>query len=72
SASAEFYGFYSVFKKFSAIWGPFVFGFVGHVTGTLRLSIISLIIFFVAGLIILAFVDVEQAKKAKMSALFTQ
>lgn len=71
SASAEFYGFYSVFKKFSAIWGPFVFGIIGHLTGSLRLSIISLIIFFVIGLIILAFVDVEQAKKAKMSELFS-
>ena len=24
-ASAEFYGFYSVFSKFSAIWGPLAF-----------------------------------------------
>ena len=45
-ASAEFYGFYSVFSKFSAIWGPFVFGIINAVSGSSRQAIISLIAFF--------------------------
>ncbi len=61
-ASAEFYGFYSVFNKFSAIWGPFVFGFIRHITGDARQAIISLIVFFIVGLVLLRFVDEEKAK----------
>lgn len=66
SASAEFYGFYSVFSKFSAIWGPFTFGLIKQITGTARLAIISLMVFFVVGLILLAFVNDEKAKEEKL------
>ena len=59
-ASAEFYGFYSVFSKFSAIWGPLVFAIIRQITGTPRLAIISLMVFFIVGLILLAFVDEEK------------
>jgi Permeases of the major facilitator superfamily len=45
-ASAEFYGFYTVFSKFSAIWGPFVFALIRQMTGTARISILSIIMFF--------------------------
>ena len=69
-ASAEFYGFYSVFSKFSAIWGPLVFAIIRQVTGTPRLAIISLIVFFIVGLILLAFVDEEKAKEAKRFGAF--
>ena len=69
-ASAEFYGFYSVFSKFSAIWGPLVFAIIRQITGTPRLAIISLMVFFIVGLILLAFVDEEKAKEAKNSGAF--
>ena len=61
-ASAEFFGFYSVFSKFSAIWGPFVFLFINQVTGSSRNAIVSLIIFFVLGLVLLYFVDEDKAR----------
>jgi UMF1 family MFS transporter len=69
-ASAEFFGFYTVFSKFSAIWGPLVFATIRQLTGSSRLSILSLIIFFIIGLILLSFVDVEKAKEAKKSGAF--
>lgn len=69
-ASAEFYGFYSVFSKFSAIWGPLVFAIIRQITGTPRLAIISLMVFFIVGLILLAFVNEEKAKEAKYSGAF--
>ncbi|MDE0299345.1 MAG: MFS transporter [Candidatus Poribacteria bacterium] len=69
-ASAEFYGFYSVFAKFSAIWGPLAFGVIRHVTGTARLSIISLMVFFIVGLILLSFVNEEKARQAKFMGAF--
>ena len=67
-SSAEFYGFYSVFSKFSAIWGPMAFAIIRQMAGSSRLSIISLIIFFILGLILLSFVDVEKARRAKVRA----
>ncbi len=65
-ASAEFYGFYSVFSKFSSIWGPVTFGFIEQVTGSARFAIISLMIFFIVGLILLACVDEEKARVGKL------
>jgi UMF1 family MFS transporter len=64
-ASAEFYGFYSVFSKFAAIWGPLLFGIVNQVTGSSRQAILSLIAFFALGFILLAFVNIDQARQAK-------
>ena len=66
-ASAEFYGFYSVFSKFSSIWGPVTFGVIEQITGSARLAIISLMIFFIVGLILLGFVDETKAKTDKLA-----
>ncbi len=69
-ASAEFYGFYTVFSKFSSIWGPWVFAFIRQATGTARLSIVSLIVFFLVGLLLLYFVDEKKAREAKLAGAF--
>ena len=66
-ASAEFYGFYSVFSKFSSIWGPVTFGLIKQITGSARLAIISLMLFFIVGLILLGFVDETKAKADKLA-----
>ncbi len=59
--SAEFFGFYSVFAKFSAIFGPFVFGIIRQITGTSRLAILSLVGFFIIGIVLLCFVKENAA-----------
>lgn len=64
-ASAEFYGFYSVFSKFAAIWGPLVFALVSNATGSGRPAILSVVGFFVLGLILLSFVDVDKARASR-------
>ena len=64
-ASAEFYGFYTVFGKFSAIWGPLVFAVIRQWTGSARLLIISLIAFFLLGFVLLYFVDEQKARETK-------
>ena len=64
-ASAEFFGFYTVFAKFSAIWGPLAFAVIRQLTGSARASIVSLIGFFLAGLLLLYFVDENKAREAK-------
>jgi MFS transporter, UMF1 family len=69
-ASAEFYGFYSMFSKFSSILGPLLFGIIRQTTGSSRYAIISLIAFFITGIVILGFVDVVKAREAKEKKLF--
>jgi UMF1 family MFS transporter len=64
-ASAEFYGFYSVFSKFASIWGPLVFALVNDVSGSSRNAILSLIGFFAVGFLLLARVDITEARRAK-------
>lgn len=60
SKSAEFFGFFSVSEKFAGIAGPFVFGVVGQLMGHSRLSIVSLVIFFIIGAVLLTRVDEKQ------------
>jgi UMF1 family MFS transporter len=69
-ASAEFYGFYTVFSKFSAMWGPWAFAIVKQETGSSRLAILSLVALFLAGLLLLSFVDVDKARRARESRAF--
>jgi len=52
----EFFGFYSLFGKSSAVIGPLVFGFVSYITANQRYAILSIGAFFIIGLIILRYV----------------
>jgi UMF1 family MFS transporter len=61
--SAEFYGFYSVFSKFSSIWGPFAFAFVRQATGSARLAILSIALFFIVGGLLFRTVDIERGRQ---------
>ena len=60
---AEFYSFYEVSDKGTSWFGPLLFGLTNQVFGNLRLAILSLIFFFVVGLVILPFVNVAKAIK---------
>lgn len=60
SKSAEFYSFFSVFEKFANILGPALFAVVAQLVGHSRLSIVSLLIFFLVGVLILRTVNVER------------
>ncbi len=62
--SAEFFGFYNVSSKFAGIIGPTLFAVVGQLTGSSRLSIVSIIVFFLAGGIVLKKVDHKEGIKA--------
>lgn len=62
--SSEFFSFFSISSKVGNILGVLVFGAVSHGTGTSRASILSLVGFFVVGLILLSRVDVERGRAA--------
>ena len=63
-ASAEFFGFYSVFSKLSGI-GPLVFGAISAISGSGRAAILSVAAFFIVGLALLSRVDVEEARQSR-------
>ena len=58
--SAEFFGFYDISSKFAGIAGPVLFAVVGQLTGSSRLSIVALVIFFIGGILLLTRVDEEE------------
>jgi UMF1 family MFS transporter len=66
--SGEFFGFWSVFDKFAGILGPFVFALMIAATGSSRPAILALIVFFVLGGILLAFVDVDEGRRRAREA----
>lgn len=51
--TASFFSFFDVTEKVAIVAGLFSFGFITHLTGSMRNSILALISFFVLGLIIL-------------------
>lgn len=52
----EFFGFYSFFGKSSAIVGPLAFGLVSFITESQSFAILTLIVFFIAGVWLLQYV----------------
>jgi len=58
---AEFFSFYEVSERGTSWIGPLIFGLANQMFGSLRYAILSLIFFFVMGLILLPFVNVSKA-----------
>lgn len=52
-----------MFEKFAGIFGPMIFALVLNATGTSRSAILAIIVFFVAGGILLAMVDVDEGQR---------
>ena len=67
SKSAEFYGFFSVSEKFNTVIGPILFSVINQFTGNSRLAIVSLVIFFVGDIFLLAKVNIKRGVEAANS-----
>jgi UMF1 family MFS transporter len=61
--SSEFFAFFGVFERYAGILGPAIFAWVVQRSGTSRNAILSVIVFFIVGAVILAFVDVEEGRR---------
>lgn len=61
--SGEFFGFYNMLGKFAAVLGPFLMGLVTKLTGNLRVGMVSILLLFISGFLVLRKVDTEQGKK---------
>ena len=58
---AEYFGFYEISERGTSWLGTFAFALAVQLTGSQRIAIVSLIIFFVVGLLLLSRVDVRRA-----------
>ena len=58
---AEYYSFYEVSERGTSWTGPLIFGLANQMFGSLRYGILALIFYFIAGLIVLPFVNVKKA-----------
>jgi UMF1 family MFS transporter len=58
---AEFFSFYEISERGTSWIGPLVFGLANQMFGNLRIAILSLIFFFVVGLLLLPRVNVSKA-----------
>lgn len=61
--AGEFFGFYGLLGKFAAIIGPFLVAWTGLLSGSSRLGILSLLVLFVAGGLLLSRVDVRRGER---------
>lgn len=61
--TAEFFGFYGMSSRFAGILGPLMFAVIGQFMGSSRLSIISLVVFFIVGGILLSRVDEQEGMR---------
>jgi UMF1 family MFS transporter len=65
--SSQFFGFYSISGKFGNIMGPFVFALVSQLAGGSRLSVLTLVVFFLSGMFLLTRVDVDEGRRAALA-----
>lgn len=63
SQSAQFFSFFAIVERFGGFIGPSLFVAVGAATGSNRNAILALVGLFVAGGVILAFVDVREGRR---------
>jgi len=61
---SEFFGFYVLSGKFASMFGPLIFGSISHWTGSQRLAVLSLLPFFLAGLVLMLWIDERKAMEA--------
>jgi len=57
----EYYGFYEISDRGTSWLGPLLFGLVFQITNSYRLGIVSLVLFFLVGGVLLAIVPIRRA-----------
>ena len=60
---AEFFGFYNMLGKFAAVVGPILVGWITVVTGNPRAGILSIVVLFILGGLLLSRVDFKEGER---------
>ena len=58
--NASFFNFYAISYNISVVIGTFSYGYIEQITGSMRASILALMLFFIIGLIILIFTRIKK------------
>jgi UMF1 family MFS transporter len=66
--SSEYFGFFSVFEKFAGIFGPAMFAASVTIFGSSRAAVLSVILFFVVGALVLTRVNVAEGEAQALRA----
>jgi MFS transporter, UMF1 family len=66
--SSEYFGFFSVFEKFAGVAGPAVFAASVTMFGNSRAAVLSIILFFIVGAIVLTRVNVAEGEAQAAAA----
>jgi MFS transporter, UMF1 family len=66
--AGELFGFYGVLDKFAGMIGPSVMAAVIALTGSSRLGILSVMLFFIVGALLLYLVDEEEGRRIAQEA----
>jgi UMF1 family MFS transporter len=66
--TGEFFGFFGVTDKIGGALGTFLFGTTVAVTGSVRGGVLTVLVFFLAGVALLTRVDVEAGRKVARAA----
>jgi UMF1 family MFS transporter len=64
--SAEFFGFFAVSGKFASVFGPLIYGILIAITGSVQSGILSVLLFFVVGGILLLTVNEKKGMEEKL------
>lgn len=68
SKTSEFFGFYAIAERFATMLGPLVFTASVAMTGSSRSAVLAIILFFVAGALLLSLVNEEEGMRAAEEA----
>ena len=64
---AEFFGFYNMLGKFASVIGPLLMGWITLLTGNIRFGILSVLLLFILGAILLSKVDFKKGEEEALN-----
>ncbi len=67
--SAEFFAFFGVSGKFASVVGPLIYGILIAITGSVQSGILSVLLFFIAGMAILWTVNEKKGMEEKLKPI---
>jgi len=65
--SAEFFAFFGASGKFASVFGPLIYGIMIAITGSVQSGILSVLLFFIAGMAILWTVNEKKGMEEKQN-----
>ena len=61
--SGQFFGLFAIMEKFSSLLGPLLFAAAALIFNSSRPAVLSLIVFFIVGIVLLRTVDVDEGRR---------